>query len=945
VWHYKRVVFFFFLAVTTTCTAETSPLKNFRSVLDLSGKWKLALDPTQNGEAGKWHNREFADSVILPGTLTQNKKGYLNVGHENTMRLSSQYSYVGWAWYQKQIEIPTEWKDKRICLRLERTKLTRLWLDEKFIGYQDSLGCMQVYDLGTDIRPRTHKLTVLVDNETRPGVNGGHQITDDTQTNWNGILGEIYLQATDKVWIENALVYPDVKSKKIRVKIFVGIKSDANVSGKVTLSAECIDPTKKHNVPETAFKFSTIEENAPLVFEYDMGPDTILWDEFCPVLYQLKIQMTASSNNNSYSDGQQVTFGMREFGRKGTQFTVNNKKTFLRGKHDALVFPLLGHPPMTKQQWLNVFKIAKQYGINHYRFHSCCPPKAAFAAADETGIYLQPELYNFGWDHNNPKAIEYNLKEGMRILKTYGNHPSFVMFALGNELRGGREKRTELIGQFRRFDNTRLYAHASNYEHHEPKLAEGDDYWTTARTKHGASGAVRGSFSHGNSPIGHIQILPPSTEYDYSKAIEGIPVPVIGHEIGQFQVYPDFREIDKYRGVQKPWNLEVFQKRLKEKWMLDQAESFFRSSGALSVICYKEDIETALRTDDFAGFQLLDLQDFPGQGTALVGILDAFMDSKGLITSSDWRQFCSETVPLLRFSKYTWTTEEVFNATLEIAHYGPSDIVGAQPVWTLTDAYGNVISRGCLPTTSIPQGVVYEAGQINIALADCQTPQKYTVTVCLKDTDCRNQYPIWVYPPNADTEVSGDEDIQICRDWDNDTLNLLEKGKSVILIPRPETITNSIEGFFASDYWCYPMFRNICQRKGKKVAPGTLGILCDPEHPLFSKFPTEFHSNWQWWHLLINSQNIILDTTPAEYRPIVQTIDNFERNHKLGLIFECRVDAGKLLICSIDVISHQKYPEVRQMLSSLISYVESENFEPHFTFTPEFIPSLLYCHD
>lgn len=940
-WCYKRIIVFIFLTLIIDCSANISSLSNSRSVLDLSGEWKFALDPDKKGKIEKWHNRVLNDSILLPGTLAENKKGTLNDKHENPNRLSCEYVYEGWAWYQKQINIPTEWNDKHISLNLERSKLTNVWVDEKSIGNQDSLGCPQIYNLGNDIPSGTHNLTVLVDNKTRPGINGGHQITNETQTNWNGILGEIYLQATDKIWIENALVYPDVNSQKIRVKIFLGKKNMEAISGRFVLSAESINLEKKHNIPEVDFVFTNIKKGQTLTFEYDMGKDVILWDEFHPALYKLKILLTAKSDNNTYIDCHEVTFGMRKFDRDGTQFAVNNKKTFLRGKNDALVFPLLGHPPMDKDRWTKVFKIAKQYGINHYRFHSCCPPEAAFTAADELGIYLQPELYNFGWDHNNPDVIEYNLREGIHILKTYGNHPSFVMFTIGNELKGGSEKRAKLVSKFRNFDNTRLYAQASNYDIIEPRLSEGDDYWTTARTKPGSSGAVRGSFAHGNLPIGHIQILPPSTEYDYSDAIKNVPVPVIGHEIGQFQVYPNFKEIDKYRGVQKSWNLEIFQKRLKEKDMSEQSEAFFRASGALSVICYKEDIETALRSKGFAGFQILDLQDFPGQGTALVGILDSFMDSKGLITPLKWRQFCSETVPLLRFPKYTWTIDEVFTAKFEIAHYGPSDIIEAQPFWTLTDAYGNVVSCDLLPKSSIQRGTLYKIGKINIALSDCQTSQKYIITIGLKDTNWRNQYPVWVYPSKINTKIPADGKIKICRNWNNDTISLLKQGKTVILAPKLSTLTNSIEGFFASDYWCYPMFKKICQEKGKKVAPGTLGILCDPKHPLFSKFPTEFHSNWQWWHLLMNSRSIILDKTPSNCRPIVQTIDNFERNHKLGLIFECRIDAGKLLICSIDVLSHQKHPESRQMLYSLISYAGSTNFNPSFTFTPEFISSLL----
>ena len=130
---------------------------------------------------------------------------------------------------------------------------------------------------------------------------------------------------------------------------------------------------------------------------------------------------------------------------------------------------------------------------------------------------------------------------------------------------------------------------------------------------------IRGSYAAVDTPLGHIQVGPPGTDKDYTREIKGVAVPVVSHEIGEYQVYPDYREIDKYTGVVRARNFEIFRDRLKQNGMLDQADDFFRASGALAVLCYREDIEAALRTRGFGGFQLLDLQDFSGQGTALVG--------------------------------------------------------------------------------------------------------------------------------------------------------------------------------------------------------------------------------------------------------------------------------------------------------------------------------------
>jgi hypothetical protein len=426
---------------------------------------------------------------------------------------------------------------------------------------------------------------------------------------------------------------------------------------------------------------------------------------------------------------------------------------------------------------------------------------------------------------------------------------------------------------------------------------------------------------------------------DFSESISGIPVPLIGHETGQFQVYPDYREIPKYTGVLRARNLEIFRERLRKAGMLDQAHDFMRASGALSAICYREDIETALRTPNLGGFQLLDLQDFTGQGTALVGMLNVFMKSKGLITPQPWRRFCCETVPLLRMKKYTWTTDETFIGRVQIAHYGPADMEDAQVTWTVTDSKGKKIAGKAFDMITIKQGKVFDVDMFSLPLDKVAAPQKLTILLAVEGTKYRNDYNIWVYPPKVDTRAP--KGVMVTDNFQAEkTQAHLAAGGNVLLLPKLDKLPHSVPGGFQTDFWS-PMFSVAAKKRGLPLPPGTLGFLCDPKSPALAKFPTEFHSNWQWWHLVKNSRPIQFDDTPDDYRPTVQVIDNFVRNSKLGLIAETKVGKGKMLICAIDLLGHQDKPEARQLLHSLLQYSGSWKFAPKAEIDTELLKKLL----
>ena len=401
------------------------------------------------------------------------------------------------------------------------------------------------------------------------------------------------------------------------------------------------------------------------------------------------------------------------------------------------------------------------------------------------------------------------------------------MFTLGNEL-GRNQAMYDLVAYFREIDPSRLYAQGSNNMHWNLSLAEGDDFWVTGKTA--GDSPVRGSSYSFDYIKPHIENLPPSTLVDYSKSIAEVPVPVIGHETGQFQVSPDFNEIPKFTGVTRARNYEIFRERLRESNMLDQADDFVNASGKLAVICYREEIEAALRTPDFGGFQLLDIQDFPGQGTAPVGIFNVFMESKGLVTPEKWSQFCSEVVPLLKMKKYTWTNDESFTGSIEIAHYGKEDFKDAVVSWEVENENREQFSKGKFKPANIARGGVFDIGDISFPLKKTEEAEKLQIVITIEGTKYKNKYDIWVYPKSIDTSIP--EGILVSEHLDSKTIEHLENGGKAIIFPENDKLTHSIRGAFQPDFWCYPMFARGAINRGMEPAPGSLGFICDPDSPL-----------------------------------------------------------------------------------------------------------------
>jgi hypothetical protein len=877
-----------------------------RSRIDLSGSWGFQFDGAdfemafENAGA---HRDKLLDRIKLPGTTDSSGKGIATTGRPIN-RLSRRYEFSGPAWYRKEVEIPRSWEGKSIELVLERVLwISTLYVDGTRVGSIRSFSTPHAYDLTALLSSGKHVVTICVDNRVPQSFDRwSHAFSEYTQTAWNGIVGDIHLQARDPIHVVETQVHPDVPNQSARIVCSIANPEGGKVEGVMRLSAKTVNAAQFHEVAPQWVPFSGTGKIIEFSAMLPMGEAVRLWDEFSPVVYEMEASLSARAGSMGYSDTSRVRFGMRQYAQNGAHFAVNGRPVFLRGTLECAIFPLTGYPDMSVAGWRRICETVKAYGLNHVRFHSWCPPEAAFAAADQAGVYLQVELPCWTEVGKDEQLNTFLQDEMDAILRCYGNHPSFVQICMGNELRGDFDYLARLVKRGKERDPRHFYS-GSTARTHLPE----DQFYVSHQS--GAGGMT----TYGARG--------PQTDYDLHAAYDVLKVPGMAHEVGQRAVYPNFDEIKKYTGVLYPRNFEVFRETLQAHGMLDQAGDFFHVSGRMTAMLYKESIEALLRTANCGGFQLLDLHDFPGQGTALVGILDPFWDSKGIIAPEKFREFCGPTVPLLRLKKRTYFSDETLIASAELYHYGAAPLENLEASWNLRTRSNQGIASGRFEKKTIPIGTLASLGQISVPLSGAGPAQ--TLTVTIEAGAFRNSWDIWVYPRDL-PETKADEPV-VARTADQ-ALAVLDRGGRVLLLPDVKQLEGK-KAEFQNHFWCPIMFR---------WEPMSMGTLVKHRHPVFRDFATEFYTDWQWWDIVSNSRVLDLDGTVDGFRPLVQIIDAYDRCLKEGILFEARVGKGRLLMAAIDFERNiAQRPAARQLLYSLKNYAASPAFRPVSTLTAD----------
>ncbi|UNY97876.1 hypothetical protein MQE36_12365 [Zhouia spongiae] len=883
------------------------------NVLDLSGEWQVTLSKNRP-EIANTTDYKREGIIKLPSSLARQGYGLKTTGSDFGV-LTPTYKYLGVAVFERTIDIPEEWEHKQIQIFLERVLWqSKIFIDDVELSTQDALGTPHIHKLGV-LTPGKHRLKIAVNNDMIHNIGDkGHAYGAYTQSIWNGIVGRMELTAHDPTFISKIRTFPMLDSDQLGVEL--DITAAKKEKGKLTLDIRELGSEKVVKSVEVSYKLEEGTQQKNVLI--DLNGVLKKWNEFDPSVYIL----TADLNTRKYNDVKETEFGYLKISHNGTNVLINDTPVFLRGNLDCVHFPQTGYPSAKVEDWVRIFKIYKDYGLNHARFHSWCPPEAAFKAANRVGIYLQaeasiwidwwmsvdntergrPEMNTKGFPQGlgkDPERDQFVVEEMNRVVDYYGNHPSFTMFCIGNELGNSDfDVMKKWVKDLKEKDSRRLYSVST-----ARKITEADDYMATHYIQN--VGRTRGlNGAH--------------TDWDFEKVYSQMDIPIIAHEIGQWPVYPSWSEIAKYKGVLKARNFEEFKAVAEKNGIADQADDFKMASGALNQIMYKYETESFLRTKSCAGVQLLSMQDYQGQGEALIGWLDANWESKGITTPQKFKAHFNETVPLLRMEKFVWTTEEQFKGVIQLSHYGRYPIKEGKIIAKISTSSGRILKSKEWEVQDLEVGSLTDIGTITESLNTIGEPQQLTVSVALEGTEFKNEWHIWVYP-TAVPEID-DKDIIVSQMLDKKTLEALKKGKNVLLLANnlgtEETSTNLS---FNPLYWSLTFFPG----QGKT----NLGLLIKDKHAAFNKFVTDYHSDWQWETIMKGSKGFILNDTPKLYKPIAQVVDDFHRNNKEGAVFEFKVGKGNLLVCGFN-IANSDLPVAKQLLYSLKSYVGSVDFKP-----------------
>lgn len=865
--------------------------------IDLAGEWGLHL--------GKQEEEGIVQSILLPGTLDErgaSLSGIEKGTQKEMMCLTPEYHYEGCAVYEKEVELSFG-EAETVIFYMERTREAKVWVNGVYAGEDRILTSPQEYDITALVCQGKNRVTVEVDNRfadmQTDAIIGSHMATAHTQTNWNGIVGRIEILIYPALFVEKIAVRP-IKGEDA-FTVLIDLRQNTGILQSVGL--EVFLDEKEIYTDERL----VIPEKERVCFRHLPEKDFLLWDEFTPVLHRLR----AVLHTDVGVFEKEQTFGVRHFeiAEDRRHFQVNGNRIFVRSEANCAVFPLTGYAPMDEESWEKLLSNYQSYGINYVRFHSWCPPDAAFCAADRLGIYMQPELsewtfetFDRDWDY------AYYTNEAVRIESSYGMHPSYVALTFGNELRSHkRERMSELCRYMRRIAPDKLYAEGSNAWYGEEGVNPDSDF---VMAQGNYQEKWRGAYA-GNT--GFINEQQPGTLMNYDAALEQIEKPAISFEVGQFQVYPDYRELSGYEGNLKPYNLQAFRSQLEKNGLKGQDGLFQRVTGRLSELCYREEIEAALRTKRLAGISLLGIQDFSGQGTALVGMMDAFGEPKSFSDPAAFKKFFNCVVPLLKIEKRVFLQGEEIKAQLAVANYGKGDLEKDIEI-VVTDGenrlFGEVITG-----SRIAQGCVEDLKLIRFCCdsrKDCS--QKLNVRIRILETEYQNDYELWVFPKTGNDLP---DNPAIVTRLDEAVRERLKNGERLLFLPETsqESIPESVRGSFMSDFWCWVMFRKWDQH-------GTLGMLIDTAHPIFEKMSVEAHTNYQWWNLLKNSRAMIIDG--MEFSPVIRMVDNVNRNHSMSLLHEVSCENGSLLICSLNIAGSIRQPETGWFLHRMLEYVRSD---------------------
>ncbi len=708
----------------------------------------------------------------------------------------------------------------------------------------------------------------------------------------------------------------------------------------------------------------TDSNEAVAIFPADM------WSVENPVLYSLNVDiMFESGKEEEVSD----RFGFRFFDCDEKNIYLNGFPFYMRGYiRGAAAHEHQNNCNLSEYEFYKKnIEMSKSYGFNTIRFHSVIPPEECFRAADELGIMIHIEMRRENDDYDNLEEMLYGKNDFitndtlLEIIHSLYNHPSFMVYCVGNEIREpGKKPRIKEIRDFiKMHDPSRLFIDTCAHGEYD---RSGVDFDVQHMSYFFPYGRNKNMFSDTSNLLcfGTVEDKKMVSETDGGKLKRAISFkrPLIAHEVCHYTSWRDYyalkEKFNKYN-IPAPWWVDEEIKMLEEKGFKDNFKETLQITKDYQFRCWKTALEGIRASKLLSGFHMLQFADTDKYENSN-GVVDCFDDPHG-ISQEEFKKFNADTVVLARLPKQIFEEGEIAKIPVLISQYKINPPKKATLSYTIEGS--KLYAEDSLEAVDVENSGVYEIAAIEYKIPKTEKPEKLILS-CLIDfedgTKCENSWEMWIFPQietnisatlrmDADYiekafDVNGNDRLIITDKLDDDVFSDLESGKDVMLIYRTNWTRHLLDKTQKAPKYA---FRAVWDRyKGVIWDRGTINGGKDNKE-LLEKFGfvTDGQLNFQYYNLIDDCDKINLDEIKDSTTSIVSCFDKALRDRfdatkfrlpelmydrtmrHFSYVFEIKVGCGKLLVTGFN-FTDTTCPAARTMFKVLTDYMASGDFAP-----------------
>ena len=423
----RRAAFF---AFENQDKAQAFEKKNSANYLSMEGTWKFNFVKDYNKRPANFFAANYDDSqwkdFPVPGLFELNGYGdatYKNIGYAwatqfdpNPPYISELNNYTGS--YRRTFDLPKDWKGKDVYFHVgSATSNLTLWVNGKYVGYSEDSKVAAEFNISKYLKPGKNLIAMQVMRWC-----DGSYFEDQDFWRLTGIAREVYLYARPKVHAAdirlNAGLENQYRDGVLNYQVALkGGKTD------VTLTL-CDKDGKK--IAEASGVQGTIKV-----------PGVKAWTAETPYLYKAFITL---KNKQGVSEVIPQKIGFRNVEIKNAQLLVNGKPVLIKGANRHEIDPDGGYV-VSVERMIQDIKIMKQLNINAVRTCHYPDDPRWYDLCDEYGIYVTAEAnlesHGMGYDEKSlakfPEYLQTHIERNEGNVKTFINHPSIIVWSLGNE--------------------------------------------------------------------------------------------------------------------------------------------------------------------------------------------------------------------------------------------------------------------------------------------------------------------------------------------------------------------------------------------------------------------------------------------------------------------------------------------------------------------------------